>query len=113
MTNLDDLNYLYQRISILEITEKLKGCGVTWTQVRPAQYRATVSQGGKIWDLSLSKNVNGKIILDFRRDGSYFFSVTSDDNDYMPTLYEEVEGDENFQKDQELLKDISGLSGCS
>lgn len=112
MTNQDDLKFLYRKISVLEMTEKLKSCGVLWNQVGPVTYRAEISQDDHVWEMNLTRDTNGRVVMDFRRDAVYFYSISSDDDSYLVELFNAIEGDEAFEKDQELLRDISDMEGC-
>lgn len=113
MSNQDDLKLLYKRISVLEMIEKFKAGGLVWNQLGPAQFRTTVEQDA-VWDITMTKNfLTGVVTVDFAKNATFFYSMTSEDDSGISTFFEEVVGDEDFQKDQDLWNDVSGFEGCN
>jgi hypothetical protein len=112
-TNNENLDLIYRRVSILEMIEKIKSCGMLWHKVAPNTYQSTYIVADDVWDLNISKNYhNGVITIDFRKNTSYFYTIDSDVDSGIKQLFEDIEGDEDFQKDRQLLRDVSGIPTC-
>jgi hypothetical protein len=113
MTNTEDLSFLYRKISVLEMFEKLKSCSGDWVQISPTQFKVSVNQNNEVWDIVLSRNpLAEKIVMDFSKNSSYFYSISSDDEANLVAFYQEIEGDDGFEKDKEILRDVSAFEGC-
>jgi hypothetical protein len=81
--------------------------------VSPNTYLSTYIVGEDVWDLNISKNYhNGVITIDFRKNTSYFYSIDSDVDADIIQLFKDIEGDEEFQKDRQLLRDITSIPTC-
>lgn len=112
MTNEQTLNQVYKRITAYEMVEKLKNCGVVWDQLNTVQYQATVEQGDHVWDIFMTKSQD-RVVLDFRRNMSFFFTMDSLTEPIVGEMFREVEGDDDFERDRSLLRDIGKLRpGC-
>ena len=110
MGNLEELNYLYRKIVVAEMVEKLKSGGVVWDRLTPYQYRSTVFQGGDCWDMYLT-SLGGSVVLDFRKNARHFYSVNSSDDLTVASLYQEL-ADDGLCDEQSLLADIQQFEGC-
>lgn len=109
-SNISELTYLYKKISVVEMVEKLKNGGIVWNQVSLYQYRATYFQGTDCWDMFLTKMPNqSTVTLDFKKNLKFFYSINSDSDPNVATLYNEVIGDEDFEKDKSLMDDITQM----
>lgn len=112
MTNEQTLNQVYKRIAAYEMVQKLKNCGVVWDQLNTVQYRVTVEQGGNVWDIFMTKNQD-RVVLDFRRNMLFFFTMDSLTEPIVDEMFREVEGDDDFERDRALLRDVGKLRpGC-
>jgi hypothetical protein len=95
------------------MVEKLKNGGVVWNQVSPYQYRATYFQGVDCWDMFLTKMPNrATVTLDFKKNMKFFYSINSDSDPNVAALFNEVIGDDNFDKDRALMRDITQRRTC-
>lgn len=113
MTNTENLSLLYRKISVLEMFEKLKACSGDWVQFSPTQFKVSINQNNETWDIFLSRNpLAEKIVMDFSKNASYFYSISSDDEPSLVAFYQEVEGDDGFERDKEILRDVSAFEGC-
>jgi DNA-binding beta-propeller fold protein YncE len=113
--NLDILNLLYRKVSVMEMIEKFKSCGLVWSKIAPSTYKTTHRQNGVFWELLLTKTqIQGSLVsLDFRKDGSYFFTIKSDQESYLVIFFDELEGDESYTRDKEILDTLSVLRRCN
>jgi hypothetical protein len=111
-SNHENLEYLYRRIAVLEMVEKLKNCALTWNQIAINQYHINMEQNGHIWDMYLTKQLTSEIVLDFSRDGKYFYSLNSETENGIVELYEEIEGDEYFNRDKKIMRHVQTLDDC-
>ena len=113
ITNNENLDVVYRRVSILEMVEKIKSCGMVWNRISPNTYQSTYIIGEDVWDLNISKNYrSGVITIDFRKNASYFYTIDSDVDSGILEIFEEIEGDEDFHRDRQLLMDVSAISTC-
>lgn len=112
MTNEQTLNEVYKRITAYEMVQKLKNCGVVWDQLNTVQYQATIEQGDHVWDIFLTK-AQDRVVLDFRRNMSFFFTMDSNSEPIVDEMFREIEGDDDFERDRALLRDMGKLRpGC-
>lgn len=119
--NLYQIDYIQKKISILEMIEKLKNCGIVWNQQSFNTWKTYHNDGGDIWELTLTKvtdsESNGEeqikfdvVLLDFKKNNSHFYSVSSSDESYLYEMWEEVSGDIEFDKEELLLQDLQLIS---
>lgn len=112
-TNNENLNLLYKSISVIEIVEKIRSCGVVWQQISPNSYQSSIVQGEDLWDISLVKNFQTEVVtLDFRKNNGYVFSIDSNSDANLTSMYSDMEGEEELKKDQQLLRDITSIPSC-
>lgn len=113
MTNEQQLNEVYKRITALEMVEKLKSCGIVWNQVNSTQFSATFEQGSSVWDIFITNNISdGRIVIDFRKDMRFFYSMDSSQEPDLSEMFEEINEDD-YRKDRALLYDITQMrDGC-
>lgn len=112
-TNNEELDKIYRRSTILEMVEKIKSCGMVWNKVSPNTYQSTYVVGEDVWDLNISKNYHNSVVtIDFRKNTSYFYMIDSDVDPEILVMFEDIEGDEDFQKDRKLLSDLSKMPDC-
>jgi hypothetical protein len=110
-SNTQELTSLYQQISLGEMISKLEAGGIVWEQTGPASFRAAVTQGGVSWVMYLTQ-FRAKVVLDFKRNGAFYYSVSSDDEASVYDLYISAMGDPAYEKDKILLADIqTGVRG--
>lgn len=114
MSNVQELDQLYKRIAAYEMVEKLKNCGVTWHQSNTRQFYVSVQEGSHVWDVFLTKDLAAdRVVLDFRRDMRYYFSMNSEDEPIVWEMFKEIAGDDDYEKDRQLLRDVGRLKdGC-
>ncbi len=114
MTNNDELNYVYRKISVYEMVEKIKSCGIIWSQLNTYQYKTTIEQNNDIWDLVISQMItNDIVVIDFKKNGSYYYTINSQEDPNLIIMFQEIQGDEDFKRDQKLLSDVTTFEGCS
>lgn len=98
----------------MELIEKLAGCGVTWSQVGTGQYKVLVEEDNHVWEMYLTRMPSfSNIVLDVKRDGRHFYSVDSTVEASLIVMFNEIEGDSEFEKDRALMRDVQGFSDCS
>lgn len=113
-TNQEELKTLYKKITSGEILERLRSCGANWTQVGPVQYRATVTQDGRVWDIYVTRRPgDDMVVVDFSRDGAHMYSLNSDEEESLAGLITAIEGDVEFERDMELVRAVGNLPSCS
>jgi len=110
-TNEDDLKFVYKKLAVLEMVEKLSSYMVNWTQLSTIQFECTIEQDNDVWDVVLTQNTNA-VALDFSLNGRYFYTLNSNDDPTIITFFEELVGDEEYRKDKDLLKDVIDFEGC-
>ena len=113
-SNQQELSDIYRQISVMELIQKLEGCGVTWNQIGVGQYKVLVDDEGDIWEMFLTRMPSfSNIVLDVRRNGQHFYSVDSTVEASLIVMFNEIEGDAEFDKDRALMQDVQGFSDCS
>jgi hypothetical protein len=111
--NLTELAEIYKQISVLEMVEKLKNGGLVWNKVSPYQYATTVVQGSDYWDMYITRLPNGEaVVLDFRKNANYFYSINSTFETYLTVLFNELEGDEDLTRDRDILAAVQQYDVC-
>jgi hypothetical protein len=105
------LKGLYKKIAVLEMVEKLKNCGLVWNSINPYQYHTVVIQDEDVWDLYLTK-MQEKVILDLRKNTLFFYSMNSEEESDLINMFDEITGDEAYQKDKTFLSDIQQAESC-
>lgn len=105
------LRELYGKITVLETIEKLRNCGLVWNQISVNQYKSTVQQGTDVWDLHLTK-MPSKTVIDFLKNSQFVITISSEEDANVASLFDEIEVDQDYEKDKELLRDIQALEGC-
>lgn len=104
---------LYKQIAVLEMIEKLKGCGLIWNQISNYQFQAIVEQSADVWEIYLTKiSAGSSVIMDFSKNGSFFYSLNSDDEPNIVNMFDEISTDEDYEKDKEIMRDIQQTEVC-
>lgn len=107
------LSDLYNKITVLEMVEKLKACGLIWSKVSSIQFRTTIQKNNDVWDVHLTK-VPGtsSVVMDLRKNMVYYRSINSEDDPNLLVMYQEVEGDDSYDKDKALMRDVQQIENC-
>ena len=113
MTNNSELSYLYQQISAHEMLQKLKSCGLSWESIGIAQYKAEIESNSILWQMYLTKDRFERVVLDFRKDGVFHYSLNSVDEPILTDLFNQIDGDPDYEKDREMLEEIGNTESCS
>lgn len=114
-TNLDILNLLYRKVSVMEMVEKFKSCGLVWSKISPTTYKATNRQASVFWELLLTRKQGQEVLvsLDFKKDGFYFFTINSFQEPNLITFFNELEGNDDYLKDKEIIETLISLRRCN
>jgi hypothetical protein len=111
-TNNEELKSLYTKITSGEILGKLESCGGVWTPISTIQYKATIEQGSDVWDVFLTNSLS-KVVLDFRKNGNYMCSLTSDEEESLLELFSVLNGDSDYERDRALLENVMQIETCA
>lgn len=112
-TNITDLGYVYKKIFVLNMFEKLKDCAINWAKVSQTQYSTVLSVDGIVWDINLVYMPNqSSVVLDFVKDNQVIYSTSSDDDIDVYNLYNEIDLYEESLNEDLLLQDIQKMKGC-
>ncbi len=110
-TNEDNLKFVYQKLSVLEMVGKLSVSTVDWLQLSTAQFKCTIEQNNDVWDIILTQKPD-LVSIDFSKNGRFFHTLTSNDEPLIVSFFEELVGDEDYRRDKDLLKDVIAFEGC-
>jgi DNA-binding beta-propeller fold protein YncE len=119
--NLYQIDYIQRKISILEMIEKIKNCGLVWRQHDVNSWTTQHNDGEDVWDLMLTKvsdsESNGDkqikydvVFLDFKKNDSHFYTLNSNNESYLSEMWEEITGDIEFEREEKLLRDLHVIS---
>lgn len=119
--NLYQINSIQKKISILEMIEKLKSCGLVWQQQDTRSWKTIHNDGEAVWELTLTKVTDSEsngdenikfdvILLDFKKNDSYFYTIRSDQDLNLLEMWDEIVGDAEFEKEESLLRDLHTAS---
>jgi hypothetical protein len=75
-SNLQELDYLYGQIALVEIIDRTTNCALIWTQTEQGVFQAEWVFEGVQYDLNLVY-IPGNYLLDFIRDGEVAFSTST------------------------------------
>lgn len=124
MTNLLELQDLYNESLAREILEKTKAAGLVWSHLGGTQFQATSSEGSTVWDFYVTKtqigNVTYKYTLDIKKDAVAFVTLQdgplpyTDRESMVKELYEVVEIIvlEMDRKLKESLQFVQNITDC-
>lgn len=108
-----DLNNLNKQIVANELLLKFSACGLTWDELQPMQFRAYLVDNLDEWTLYLCRDAqNNRIMLDFSKNGTYFYTLNSNDVEEIADLFYNVEQDMASVKDLELYKHLMDQTDC-
>lgn len=112
-TNNENLDFLTRKIFILEIVEKIKNCGMMWNHVSSNSYQISYQTNNELWHITISKNYSSGIVtLDFSKNNTFFLSINSEIDENVIQIFNEIDVDEDYNKDKEILKEISLIPIC-
>ena len=77
--NLYQIDLIQKKISILEMIEKLKNCGLVWSQKDTRSWKTTHNDGEAVWELTLTKVTDSESNGD---ESIKFDVITKRYNDY-------------------------------
>lgn len=113
-TNINELGEIYKKIFVVSMIEKLKNCSVVWNKTTPVNFSSELIIDNIVWNISLFRTPNqSSSTLSFFRNSKLFYSISSDLNPDVESLYNEVDQFESVQNESILLKDIQNLNGCN
>lgn len=124
MTNLLELQDLYNESLVREILEKTKAAGVVWSHLGGNQFSATNTEGATVWDFYVTKsqigNVTYKYTLDIKKDAVAYITIqdgplpNTDRESMVKELYEVVEIIvlEMDKKLKESLQFVQNITDC-
>ena len=118
--NLYQIDSIQKKIAVLEMVEKLKSCGLTWTQQDSLVWKSFYNDGGNFWEMILTKQSgsvsNGEksltidyVVLDFKKNDNHFYTISSEDDENILEMWMEIVGDVEHLKEERLLRDIQTL----
>lgn len=106
--NNDELEYLYQKISAVQLLKTAENAGLIWMQRDSVSYtcsfQTTLSDR---WTLVLSYFL-GKIVLDVKKNSNFYLSINSETCPEIIDVWNEILGTEDLDKDQNLTNVING-----
>lgn len=124
MTNLLELQDLYNESLTREILEKTKAAGLVWSHLGGTQFTATSSEGSTVWDFYITKtqigNVTYKYTLDVKKDSVAYITMqdgplpNTDRESMVKELYEvtEIIVLEMDKKLKESLQFVQNITDC-
>ena len=124
MTNLLELQDLYNESLTREVLEKTKSAGLVWNHLGGTQFSATSSEGSTVWDFYVTKTQTGNVTyqytLDIKKDSVTYITlqdgplVNTDRESMVKELYEVVEIIvlEMDKKLKEGLQFVQNITDC-
>ena len=124
MTNLLELQDLYNESLTREILEKTKAAGLVWSHLGGTQFTSSSTEGSTVWDFYVTKtqigNVTYKYTLDIKKDSVAYITMqdgplpNTDRESMVKELYEVVEIIvlEMDKKLKESLQFVQNITDC-
>jgi len=124
MTNLLELQDLYNESLTREVLEKTKSAGLVWNHLGGTQFSATSTEGSTVWDFYVTKTQTGNVTyqytLDIKKDSVTYITlqdgplVNTDRESMVKELYEVVEIIvlEMDKKLKEGLQFVQNITDC-
>ena len=104
------LNSLHSQISALELIQNIYKNNPIWIKRNDISFYCTFNTNSGIFELSITKNPRNQLInIDVTLDGVYYLSLNSVEEPNLNFLYEDMIEDISYNKDREILKELSQL----
>ena len=95
MTNRQELDLIYRKSILLQISLNFDLCGSKWDKISPTQYNISFYHGNVLWEMFLTQMSN-VVILDIVKNKSrQTFSINSDEDEYVATMFSIVSAETN------------------
>lgn len=104
------LNSLHSQISALELIQNIYKNNPIWIKRNDISFSSKFNTSSGIFELTITKNpMNQMIVVDVTLDGVYYLSLNSIEEPNLILLYEDMVEDISYNKDREILKELSQL----
>ena len=107
------LTAIYSQIAVMELLESVNRCGTVWSSYDYNTYTTTVQMNQGIYSFYLSSHPEtNNYILDVSKNGTYYTSISSNDQSTVSDLYYAIVSQMNFNKQKSLVNNLSQLARC-